>query len=148
MTKLRFALLADPYFAGVPSFRPGRKQTALGFHARDDVPEVRYAVFKLLAERKDDLRFHAVVADKTVIAAQEIEKRRLDPQARYQKNSLYDDLIRQLYRKFHRIAGEYLTAFTVGDQLLWGAAEPLRPMLGLLRSRGGEAAHPARAEAT
>lgn len=27
---------------------------------------------------------------------------------------------------------EYLSAFTVGDQLLWGAAEPLRRMLGLL----------------
>ncbi len=28
---------------------------------------------------------------------------------------------------------EYLSAFTVGDQLLWGAAEPLRRMLALLR---------------
>ncbi len=27
---------------------------------------------------------------------------------------------------------EYLSAFTVGDQLLWGAAEPLRRMLGIL----------------
>jgi len=31
------------------------------------------------------------------------------------------------------MGGEYLTAFTVGDQLLWGAAEPLRRMLCLLR---------------
>ncbi len=30
------------------------------------------------------------------------------------------------------IGGEYLTAFTVGDQLLWGAAEPLRRMLRIL----------------
>jgi aspartate-semialdehyde dehydrogenase len=29
---------------------------------------------------------------------------------------------------------EYLSAFTVGDQLLWGAAEPLRRMLSILRS--------------
>lgn len=27
---------------------------------------------------------------------------------------------------------QYLSAFTVGDQLLWGAAEPLRRMLRLL----------------
>jgi len=27
---------------------------------------------------------------------------------------------------------EYLAAFSVGDQLLWGAAEPLRRMLRLL----------------
>ncbi len=30
------------------------------------------------------------------------------------------------------MGGEYLSAFTVGDQLLWGAAEPLRRMLRLL----------------
>src|SRR3970040_2119362 len=42
------------------------------------------------------------------------------------------------------MGGEYLAAFTVGDQLLWGAAEPLRRMLRILleaeaapaRSRG------------
>jgi aspartate-semialdehyde dehydrogenase len=31
---------------------------------------------------------------------------------------------------------DYLTAFTVGDQLLWGAAEPLRRMLRILLDRG------------
>ena len=37
-----------------------------------------------------------------------------------------------------RMGGEYLAAFSVGDQLLWGAAEPLRRMLGLLRADLGE----------
>ena len=32
-----------------------------------------------------------------------------------------------------KMGPEYLGAFTVGDQLLWGAAEPLRRMLGILR---------------
>jgi aspartate-semialdehyde dehydrogenase len=32
------------------------------------------------------------------------------------------------------MGGEYLSAFTVGDQLLWGAAEPLRRMLAILRN--------------
>jgi aspartate-semialdehyde dehydrogenase len=31
---------------------------------------------------------------------------------------------------------EYISAFTVGDQLLWGAAEPLRRMLRILLERG------------
>jgi len=42
-----------------------------------------------------------------------------------------------------RMGGEYLSAFTVGDQLLWGAAEPLRRMLGILlkaKVRAGAAA--------
>ncbi|SHF42952.1 aspartate semialdehyde dehydrogenase [Modicisalibacter ilicicola DSM 19980] len=33
------------------------------------------------------------------------------------------------------MGGEYLTAFSVGDQLLWGAAEPLKRMLGILREQ-------------
>lgn len=33
------------------------------------------------------------------------------------------------------MGGEYLNAFTVGDQLLWGAAEPLRRMLRILVAR-------------
>ena len=35
------------------------------------------------------------------------------------------------------MGGEYLNAFTVGDQLLWGAAEPLRRMLAILLERDG-----------
>ena len=30
---------------------------------------------------------------------------------------------------------EYISAFTVGDQLLWGAAEPLRRMLRILQEK-------------
>jgi aspartate-semialdehyde dehydrogenase len=33
------------------------------------------------------------------------------------------------------MGGEYLSAFTCGDQLLWGAAEPVRRMLMILRQR-------------
>jgi aspartate-semialdehyde dehydrogenase len=33
------------------------------------------------------------------------------------------------------MGGDYLGAFTVGDQLLWGAAEPLRRMLRILLER-------------
>jgi aspartate-semialdehyde dehydrogenase len=36
-----------------------------------------------------------------------------------------------------KMGPEYLGAFTVGDQLLWGAAEPLRRMLNILRAHVG-----------
>jgi len=42
------------------------------------------------------------------------------------------------------MGGDYLGAFTVGDQLLWGAAEPLRRMLRILLEAG---AAPGRARA-
>ena len=47
------------------------------------------------------------------------------------------------------MGGEYLAAFTVGDQLLWGAAEPLRRMLRILleTQAGSGAAAPAVAHA-
>ena len=34
-----------------------------------------------------------------------------------------------------KLGPDYVAAFTVGDQLLWGAAEPLRRMLSIVRSR-------------
>jgi len=37
------------------------------------------------------------------------------------------------------MGGDYLTAFTVGDQLLWGAAEPLRRMLRIVLEKQGRA---------
>jgi aspartate-semialdehyde dehydrogenase len=38
------------------------------------------------------------------------------------------------------MGGEYLSAFTVGDQLLWGAAEPLRRMVRILLDTGVKSA--------
>lgn len=43
------------------------------------------------------------------------------------------------------MGGEYLTAFTVGDQLLWGAAEPLRRMLRILLDSPAQSKAPAAA---
>ena len=49
-----------------------------------------------------------MVADKTVIADEEIKETEDKPQRpRYQSNVLYDALIRKLYAQFHRIANEY-----------------------------------------
>jgi len=40
---------------------------------------------------------------------------------------------------------QYLSVFTVGDQLLWGAAEPLRRMLSIVAKSGAQRASGARA---
>ena len=36
-----------------------------------------------------------------------------------------------------RMGGDFVGAYTVGDQLLWGAAEPLRRVLNILREKRG-----------
>jgi aspartate-semialdehyde dehydrogenase len=45
------------------------------------------------------------------------------------------------------MGGEYLSAFTVGDQLLWGAAEPLRRMLRIVLERHAVQKRPSAAAA-
>jgi hypothetical protein len=104
---LQAELLADPYFASVESFRPERKKTAHAFHAKDDLPEVRYRVFSLLRNEGASLRFHAVVCDKKMLLEREAAKRETDHAYRYQPNALYDSLVRSLFSKFHRLADSY-----------------------------------------
>ena len=45
------------------------------------------------------------------------------------------------------MGGQYLSAFTVGDQLLWGAAEPLRRMLRILLAEQASTAAPKSSQA-
>jgi hypothetical protein len=110
ITSLRQELLADPYFTGIESFRRERKKTAILFHAKDDLPEVRYRVFNLLRAAGETLRFHAVIRDKVALAKREAEKRTRDRSYRYDPNTLYDGLVRSLFSKFHRLADHYYLA--------------------------------------
>jgi hypothetical protein len=55
---LKKEIVEDPYFQDVPSLR----KTAIAFHAKDDLPEIRYRFFKLLAEL--DFRVQFIVARK------------------------------------------------------------------------------------
>jgi hypothetical protein len=50
LEQLRQSLLTDPYFATVPSMQAAEKKTALAFHAKDDLAEVRREVFRLLPQ--------------------------------------------------------------------------------------------------
>lgn len=107
LTDLREKMLDDPYFNGVESFRPERKKTALLFHAKDDIPEVRYLVLDLLRSAGKELRFHAVVCDKLELLNREMARRLGDPKYRYQPDTIYDGLMQSLFSKLHRLADEY-----------------------------------------
>lgn len=95
LDELRHKLLRDPYFAGVPSMSLAKHKTARLFHAKDDVAEVRREVFRLLLEF--DLRFYAVIRDKTVIAQKVLEFNRQRPNYRYHPNQLYDRCVPPLF---------------------------------------------------
>lgn len=104
LTALRQDLLADPYFKGVPSMPPERKKTALAFHAKDDIPEVRRAVYQVLLRAK--VRFYAVVKDKAHLAIYVQQRNAREPGYRYQENEQYDLLVKELFAKFHHMADE------------------------------------------
>ncbi len=98
---LRRELLTDPYFRNVPSMQPAEQKTAVMFHAKDDLPEVRYRVLKLLAAQP--LSFYAVVRDKHRLIEQVRARNRADPDYWYRENELYDELVHQLFKsRFHR----------------------------------------------
>lgn len=107
LKNLREELLADPYFNTAESFKPERKKTALLFHAKDDLPEVRVKVFDLLRSFGSELRFRAVVCDKQVIHQREVAKREQTPGYRYNPDHLYDELARSLFGRFCRMADNY-----------------------------------------
>jgi len=96
LTDLRSRLLSDPYFRGVPSMQPDALKTALAFHAKDDLPEVRREVFALLKE--EDVRFFAVVRSKKATLSYVRSRNRMDPDYHYRPNELYDYLVRRLFR--------------------------------------------------
>lgn len=82
-------LVSDPYFQDFPSI----KRTAIAFHAKDDVPEIRYQMYKLLTELDFQAQF---------IVARKIERVfRNSFQAR--ENAFYDHLVTQLFQsKLHQ----------------------------------------------
>jgi hypothetical protein len=97
LTALRVRLLADPYFQGVPSMQPDHCKTALAFHAKDDLPEVRREVFKLLLGH--EAHFYAIVRDKAVVTQKVLDHNKTHPNYRYHPNQLYDRCVAQLLKE-------------------------------------------------
>lgn len=97
---LRARLVADPYFKGVPSMQPEAKKTALFFHAKDDLPEVRREVFRVL--QLHEFSFYALVRTMSVEARRVRSRNERDPTYRYRPTELYDSAVRRLFdRKLH-----------------------------------------------
>lgn len=109
LSELRRNLLADPYFRRVPSMQPEQRKTALAFHAKDDVAEVRREVFKLLLSA--DVRFYASVRDKAALLAYVKQRNEHDRAYRYRGDELYDTLIEELFRRYHPFADELNICF-------------------------------------
>jgi aspartate-semialdehyde dehydrogenase len=95
---------------------------ALTIKLRDDLPLAE--VHEIIAGANDWVRLIPNERERSV--------RELTPAAVTGRLEIPVGRLRKL-----NLGPEYLSAFTVGDQLLWGAAEPLRRMLGILIDHRG-----------
>lgn len=111
MDNLRAQLLKDPYFKNVPSMQLTGGKTALAFHAKDDLPEVRREMFNLL-HSMDGLRFFAVVTDKFSVLEYARQQNERKPSYRYNPNELYDYLTRRLFKDRLHQDGSYEIMFS------------------------------------
>ena len=113
MDALRAELLADPLLRSVPSMQAAAGKTALFFHAKDDAPEVRHAVFKLLL--RHDLRLSAVVKEKQHLLADVHRHQAINPKYRYKADGhdIYDDLIAKLFGRFGEFGVQRHITFAV-----------------------------------
>ena len=91
-------LINDSYFKNVPSMQPNERKTAIAFHAKDDLPEVRRDVFQILRDT-EGLRFFAVVADKLSVLEYVQQRNKREPNYRYHPNELYDYLTGRLFKE-------------------------------------------------
>ena len=93
--ELQQRIANDPYFQGVPSLA----KTKIAFHAKDDLPEIRFQVYKLLAELDFKAQF---------IVARKIERAFRNNFAANEKK-FYDHLVTQLFKNcLHRYADNHI----------------------------------------
>jgi hypothetical protein len=88
---LNIFVLADPSI----KWRGRYKKPERGFHANDDLPEVRDMVFSLLIKQK--FKFFAVVKDKLEAVKYVRQRNRTNPEWRYDGDKLYDSLVSCLF---------------------------------------------------
>lgn len=102
LTALRINLLNDPFLAHLPSMQATEKKTYTSFHAKNDCPEVRYQVFRLLREL-EGLHFHAFVMNMHGVLKFEQARRIANPKHLYHPNRLYDYTVDSLFQdKLHK----------------------------------------------
>ncbi len=145
LVTLRQELLADPYFKAVPSMKAENRKTALAFHAKDDIPEVRREVYRLLLNAQ--VRFYAVVRDKTHLATCVQQQNVRDAGYRYSENEQYDLLVKELFGKLHHMADEVRICFAKrGNKSRNAAFRQALEQAAVTFAKSFGFAHPARNE--
>jgi hypothetical protein len=98
LDSLRAELCSDPYFKKVPSMQAPANKTAMLFHAKDDVPEARWKVYRFI--EKLDIKFSAVIINKEDTLAAVRTRNSEDRNYRYKESESYELMTRELFKPF------------------------------------------------
>ena len=108
LSALRKRLLVDPYFNGVPSLQPDKNKTAIKFHAKDDLPEIRREVFQLLPTL--GVKVIVAIRQKKKLAELAQEYFKLTGK-KINEHFFYDDLVKRLFRNVLHTAEQNTIVF-------------------------------------
>lgn len=102
--KLKKEVVEDPFYKDIPSLR----KTAVSFHAKDDVPEIRERVYKKIIDL--DFKAEFIVARK--------KERMFNNKYQRKENLFYNDLIVKLFENKLHLAKKNIIYFsTRGNKL-------------------------------
>jgi uncharacterized protein DUF3800 len=107
LEELRQTILTDPYFSGVPSVSAEAAKTALLFHAKDDLPEVRRQVFDVLRDL-NGVEIYAAFRRKGVVA-RELAGHYARTGYKLGAEFIYDELVTEIFKnRLHLAARNHI----------------------------------------
>lgn len=102
---LRQDFLADEYLRNVPSIL---RKTAIAFHAKDDCPEVRREVYKLISTLS--IKVYGIVRRKSYLVESVKQQNSFDTSWRYDANKIYDSCVKRLFKdRLHQADVNHIT---------------------------------------
>jgi hypothetical protein len=107
MESLRRKLLNDPYLSGICSMNPESGKTARSFHAKNDCPEIRMAVFRMLAGHH--IRVQVGIRRKECLL--DVVRLAHSLKVGWNPDTLYDDLVKRLFKRSLHKADENRICF-------------------------------------
>lgn len=116
---LRQELMEDPFFSYAPSMHPDNKKTARCFHAKDDLPEVRHEVMKLLPSLGATV---VIVIRRKEALVERFEEHKKGRGKTRMQNIVYDELVTEVFRNNLRSGLENRVTFAHRDTKVRGRA--------------------------
>ncbi len=105
LDNLRIKILSDPYLKDIPSVH---SKTKLSFHAKDDCPEVRREVYRLISSL--DIRVYCIIRRKMSILQAVKSQNQNDTTWRYSQNKIYDDCVKRVFKdRLHSAEENHVT---------------------------------------